>query len=194
MNYRQVIEDALEERGGVITTEFLAEHNIPTVYLTRLVRSGRLARIGRGVYATDRGEYDELALFQHRYKKAVFSFETALHLHGLTDKIPQVHHVSVPAHYKFNARPAGIVVHYVKADLLQLGIARVSTIFGNLVTATNPERTICDIIRHKDSIEPEMYGQALRTYAREGDMNRLREMAVVMKMTEKVRTVMEVLL
>lgn len=51
------------------------------------------------------------------WKQAVFSYETALYLQGLTDKIPQVMDVTVPASYKINEVPLTIELYYAKSEL-----------------------------------------------------------------------------
>ena len=193
MNYQKQIAQMLELNGGVITTADIKVKEIPTIYLTRMVRDGQLTRIGRGIYMSDQGEYDELALFQAQYKKSVFSYETSLYLLGMTDKIPQEIHVSVDAHYKFNQKPEHVIVHYVKTVDFSVGIESVKTIYGNPVNTTNAERTICDLVAHRDQVEPEVFGKALRRYARQGDLNQLYQMAKTLGMTDRVQQTMEVL-
>ena len=58
------------------------------MYLSRLLKDGKLLRVKKGIYITKDGDYDEYYFFQHQYKKAIFSYETALYLLGQTDKIP----------------------------------------------------------------------------------------------------------
>ncbi len=145
------------------------------------------------MYMSDQGDYHELARFQDRYKKSVFSYETALYLLDMTDKIPQEIHVSVNAHYKFNQKPEQVIVHYVKTADFGIGIEPVKTRYGNPVKITNAERTICDLIAGRDRIEPEVFGKALRRYARQGDIHLLYLMAKRLGMTDQVHQTMEVL-
>lgn len=48
--------------------------------------------------------YDELFILQTRYPKIVFSYETALSLLNLTDKIPGEIHLTVNHKYSFNQK------------------------------------------------------------------------------------------
>lgn len=193
MNYKTQISNILQENDGMVTNALLREQDIPTIYLTRMVKKGELTRIRRGIYINEHGDYDELALFQAQYPKTIFSYETALYLHGMIDKLPQELHVNVPAHYKFNQKPAHVIAHYIDNKKQQAAIMSVETIFGNEVAVTNLARTICDLIRHPDSVEPEVYGKALRHYAKHEDIYKLYQMAKIFNIVSDVHRIMEVL-
>lgn len=194
MSYKDKINDYLEKGNGIITASYCREESIPTIYLTRLVEEDQLVRIDRGIYVTKDGDYDELYFLQHKYKKIVFSYETALYLHSKTDKVPQVIEVSVPYSYKINDVPNNLKIHYVKKDVVNIGISIVKTIFGNKVKAYDMERIICDFILNKKDVDPEVYVKTIRDYASSSssDINKLFNYANKMGITEKVRTTMEV--
>lgn len=179
----------------MITTEYCREQGIPTIYLTRLVNENILKRIHRGLYVSQDGDYDELYFLQHKYKQIVFSYETALSLQGLTDKIPQAIDVSVPYSYKINNVPENVKVYYVKKEIVELGMVRVETVFENKVYAYNIERIICDFILNKDDIDPEVYTKTIRQYAqsKKTNINKLFSYAEKTGIVEQVRTIMEVI-
>lgn len=170
----------------MITSEFCKEEHIPTVYLSRLVK--------KGIYLSEDGVVDDFYFFQYRYKKAIFSYETALYLLGLTDKIPQIMDVTVNTNYKFNVSRAGVTIHYVKADLLTIGVVETKTILGNLVKVYSYERTLCDFISHKSDMDPEVYVNLIRSYSDYKDKNihNLYEIADKMNVVSEVRDIMEV--
>ena len=122
MDYEKKIEKYLEQSGGIITTSYCKEKKIPTVYLSRLLKDGKLLRVKKGIYITKDGDYDEYYFFQHQYKKAIFSYETALYLLGQTDKIPWNIDVTVYNGYKFNEKSNGVNIHYVKKSIYDLGV------------------------------------------------------------------------
>lgn len=62
-------------------------------------KNGELERIAWGVYVAKDMIEDEMYVFQSRNKRAVFSHETALYLHGLTDRTPLAFSVTVPSGY-----------------------------------------------------------------------------------------------
>ena len=77
-----------------------------------------------------------------------------------------------------------------------LGITDIKTSLGNVVRAYDKEKTICDLIKHKDKIEFEVYVKALTRYARskDKDINKLMRYAQIMKIENKVRDQMEVII
>ena len=194
MDYEKKIEKYLEQSGGIITTSYCKEKKIPTVYLSRLLKDGKLLRVKKGIYITNEGDYDEDFFFQHQYKKAIFSYETALYLLGQTDKIPWNIDVTVYNGYKFNEKPNGVNIHYVKKSIYDLGVIQKSTMFGNKVNIYSYERTLCDFIAHKEEMDIEVYVKLIRSYSsyKERDIHSLHDIAMKMGIENKVREVMEV--
>ena len=88
MDYINKIKEKLKNNGGVITSKEFTSSNIPTIYLTRMVETGELIRIDRGIYINSSGDYDEYSFFQNKYTVAIFSYVSALYLQGFTDIIP----------------------------------------------------------------------------------------------------------
>lgn len=102
MNYKDKILNYLKDNNGIITTQYCREEEIPRIYLTRLVEENILTRVDRGIYISKDGDYDEYYFFQYKFKRTVFSYETALYLQWLIDKISQVMEFSVSYSYKTN--------------------------------------------------------------------------------------------
>ena len=194
MDYEKKIEKYLEQSGGIITTSYCKEKKIPSVYLSRLLKDGKLLRVKKGIYITKDGDYDEYYFFQHQYKKAIFSYETALYLLGQTDKIPWNIDVTVYNGYKFNEKSNGVNIHYVKKSIYDLGVIQKSTMFGNKVNIYSYERTLCDFIAHKEEMDIEVYVKLIRSYSsyKERDIHSLYDIAMKMGIENKVREVMEV--
>lgn len=194
MNYEDKIKEYLKKSNGIITTAYCRENGIPTIYLTRLVDQGLFKQAAPGIYLAENGDNDELYFFQYRYKRTVYSYETALFLLGVTDKIIQKIDVTVSRNYKFNEKDNKINVHYVKKEWLDLGKIEAKTMFGNPVRAYSYERTLCDFVLHKEEIEPEVYVQAIRSYAQyeKRDIHLLYRIATEMGIIEKIREIIEI--
>src|SRR6266496_5987339 len=82
---------ALVRKAGVLRTHELESHGISRVYLKRLVDSGHLDRIGRGLYTladADLGEKRGLAQASKRVPHGVIYLLSALRFHGLTTQNP----------------------------------------------------------------------------------------------------------
>lgn len=194
MDYINKIKNHLEESNGIITAAYCRENHIPTVYLSRLVDRGVLNKTAPGIYLTENGDYDEFYFFQHRYKQAIFSYETALFLLGVTDKIIEKMDVTVSNHYKFNAVLPNVNVHFVKKEWLGLGVTETKTMFGNSVRVYNYERTLCDFILHREAMDPEAYINLIKSYPKYESRNvhQLYEIARIMNIAGKVQEIMEV--
>jgi predicted transcriptional regulator of viral defense system len=140
---------------------------------------------------------DELLSISLRTERLVFSHETALFLHGISDRTPFVHSITAPA----NRVPSPSLreeckVYYIKPELFELGRTKLTTPFGNQVSCYDLERTICDIIRSRNKIGTETFLAALKQYAAspKKDLNRLNFYAKKMSLTNVVRQYLEVLL
>lgn len=194
MNYRKQIEIHLKKSGGIITSAYCRENNIPTVYLSRLAKEGKLFRVQKGIYITKDGDYDEYYFFQYQYRKAIFSYETALFLLGVTDKIPWRIDVTVYNGYKFNEKQDTLNINYVKKSIYNLGIIQKKTMFGNIVNVYSYERILCDFISIKEKMDTEVYVKLIRYYFKykDKDIHSLYEIARKMGIEDKVREVMEV--
>lgn len=194
MNYRKQIEIHLKKSGGIITSAYCRENNIPTVYLSRLAKEGKLFRVQKGIYIIEDGDYDEYYFFQYQYKKAIFSYETALFLLGVTDKIPWRIDVTVYNGYKFNEKQDTLNINYVKKSIYNLGIIQKKTMFGNIVNVYSYERILCDFISNKEKMDTEVYVKLIRSYSKykDKDIHSLYEIARKMGIEDKVREVMEV--
>lgn len=194
MNYRKQIEIHLKKSGGIITSAYCRENNIPTVYLSRLAKEGKLFRVQKGIYIIEDGDYDEYYFFQYQYGKAIFSYETALFLLGVTDKIPWRIDVTVYNGYKFNEKQETLNINYVKKSIYNLGIMQKKTMFGNIVNVYSYERILCDFISNKEKMDTEVYVKLIRSYSKykDKDIHSLYEIARKMGIEDKVKEVMEV--
>lgn len=194
MNYKKKIINYLNKSGGIITSEYCRGHNIPTVYLSRLSNDGVITKVKNGIYITENGDYDELYFFQYNYKKAIYSYETALYLIGQTDKIPWTNDITVYNGYKFNEKPMLTNVHYVNKYIYELGIEEVDTMFGNKVKTYSYERILCDFILNKKDMDPEVYSKLIMSYPSydKRNLDLLYYIASKMKIENKVRDIMEV--
>ena len=82
---------ALAHDKGLIRPLDLDARGLPRVSLTRLVRQGRLARVGRGLYALpDRAvsEHSALAEVARKHPRAVVCLLSALRFHEVTTQPP----------------------------------------------------------------------------------------------------------
>ena len=89
----------LARRDGLLRPRDLDEAGIPRVYLTRLLQSGALERVGRGLYRaadTEFSEHESLVLVARKVPQAVFCLLTALQFHRLTTQLPRQVWIAMP--------------------------------------------------------------------------------------------------
>jgi predicted transcriptional regulator of viral defense system len=194
-NYKQRIIKALEENNGMITAAYCKENGIPNIYLKNMVEKGRLIRVSRGIYATHNTILDDYYVFQLRYTRCIYSFLSALYLQGMTDRVPETKEVTVFKGYNASRIEEQCIVHYTSKAFYDIGKTTVFTMFGNVVFAYDKERTICDLIRNRKDIDPEIFVKALNRYMRSKDkkLNKLMEYARVFKIEKKTLELIEVL-
>lgn len=167
MPYISQIEDILEEQKGSLLSSDLDESGIPRTYLSMMIDSGRLERVGSGMYVAANMVTDEMYLLQRKYPKLIYSHETALYLHDLSDRTPFEYSVTVPSGYRVTANMKEMTkLYYIKSELHQLGLAEKSTTMGNSVMTYNIERTICDVIRSRNRIDSQIFSQAIQVLSK----------------------------
>ena len=198
MTVEEKIENIVKTNNGYVTRKDIDRNRIPSIYLSRYVKKHNLIQIVRGFYARADWIVDPYLVFQYTYPQFIYSFNSAIYLHGLGDILPNYLEVTGP----FNYRPMSknrddVMTHTDTVDeLYNLGITDIKTSLGNVVRAYDKEKTICDLIKHKDKIEFEVYVKALTRYARskDKDINKLMRYAQIMKIENKVRDQMEVII
>ncbi len=194
---RDELTTIVEQNNGIVSSGAATAAGIARRELSEAVERGELVRLARGVYALPDAWEDEFAIAQHRFSRGVFSHETALYLHGLTDRVPDALTMTFPRGYNTgNARNAGIDARTVTADLHAYGVSDVKTPYGNTVTACCPERAICDLFKSNPAPDLQLALPAIRSYLSSEGRNtvRLMEYARKMRVETKVRPYVEAML
>ncbi|MGS0972760.1 MAG: type IV toxin-antitoxin system AbiEi family antitoxin domain-containing protein [Candidatus Izemoplasmataceae bacterium] len=183
------------ENNGIITSQMLKDREIPSVYLTRMVKEGNLQRIDRGIYSTEEVILDEYYLLYQKNQRAIFSFSSALYLHGLTDRIPYQMEITLPSSYNSSHINEDVIIHKVVEKYYGLGRIIKTTMFGNAVACYDMERTICDLVRFRDKIDVEIFKKALIGYKKhpERDYQKLRQYAKIMRISKRINDLLDVI-
>jgi predicted transcriptional regulator of viral defense system len=128
-------------------------------------------RLRRGIYrvvhfpATEHEALAELWLWTGMV--GVFSHETALSLHDLSDVLPKRAHVTVPPEWRGRRlrMPPGLVLHYAVLATNERG-------WVGPVPVTTPERTLTDCVRNQ--VAPDLVEQAIAQAGARGLVSRAR--------------------
>ncbi|MDR1321603.1 MAG: type IV toxin-antitoxin system AbiEi family antitoxin domain-containing protein [Gracilibacteraceae bacterium] len=197
LNDRETIQTLLEESNGFITAAQVTAAGIQRRALGELVAAGRVYRAARGIYALPETWEDEMFFLQYQFSKGVFSNETALYLHSLSDRTPISYTLTFP--HGYNA--AGLKGHNAKAkfvtpEIYDLGITEKSSPCGNPLRVYDAERTLCDIVKGNNGCDIQLVNRAMKAYAvsKEKDIAKLVSYAERLRVKPKILRYMEVLL
>jgi predicted transcriptional regulator of viral defense system len=152
-------------QDGYFTTAQAVQSGYSRPLLHKHLASGKMVRARRGIYrlvhfpASD--HEDLVVLWLWSEQAGVFSHESALALHDLSDVLPGKAHLTLPATWRRRRLrvPSGLVLHF--ADV---GDAD-RTSFG-AVPVTGPLRTLSDCI--EADVAPSLVHQAILQARRRG--------------------------
>ena len=115
MNNQEKLKKLIEKQHGTVLSTELDQYDIPRTYLQLMVAEGKLERVERGVYVSTDAIEDEMYSMQGKYSKLIYSHETALYLHGLSDRTPFEYSATFPSGYKVVGSIAErFKVYYIK--------------------------------------------------------------------------------
>lgn len=197
MRKAEILKNILKRNHGFITEKEAANEGVSSFCLLVFVQAEKLERIERGFYAIPGWPRDEYLLFQRRYPKFIYSYESALYLWGLTDKIITQKIVTGPnGYHPYRDKKNDVEGHFERNPAIyKVGITPAKTIFGNWVYAYDKEKTICDLISRREEIESEVFVKALHAYVKQKDNDSLRlyAYAKTMGIEKEVFEIMEII-
>lgn len=197
IDYTKKILEMTNENNGYITSLQVTNEHIPRVYLKLLVDKGLLEKSDRGAYVSPSTFDDEMFNLQNRFKKGIFSHETALFLHDLTDQTPIRYKMTFPAGYNTTSpKNENIITYYYVKDRYEIGITKMPTPSGLIVKVYNTERTLCNLLQKRSNTDLQVLREALKQYMLQTkkDIPLLSEYAKLFKIEKRLRPYLEVLL
>ena len=197
MDYLSQLRIIAKNSGGIINNKMAASHGVSRAILSKLCLNNKIQRITRGQYIFNEDIQDELLSVSMRSNLFVFSHETALFLHGISDRTPFEHTITAPSgKVPSKAIQEECKIYYIKPELFDLGKTILTTPSGNKVAGYDLERTICDIVRSRNKVGSETFLAALKLYAisPRKDLNKLNTYATEMRIARIGRKYLEVLL
>lgn len=193
-SYQDILD--LAAGRGLIRPRDLTERGLPTVALTRLVRQGRLQRIGRGLYALpDRSvsEHNALAEVARKHPLATVCLLSALRFHDLTTQSPFEVWLAIPnkARAPKMDYPPLRIVRFSGAALTD-GVED-HVIDGVPVRVTSVARTVADCFKFRNKIGLDVALEALQEAwrAKRVSMDELWRYATLCRVANVMRPYME---
>lgn len=172
MSKFEKLDEILNINNGYLTTAEATRAGVSRTYLGEFVRERGLERVAQGLYRSTDAWEDGMYVLQVRYPLAVFSHETALYLLNLAEREPDRYSVTLKAGSNTSGLVRqGVKVYKVKKELFEEGVEEARSPAGHLVRVYSPERTICDVVRNRSSIEIQDLQSAIKRYVKKKDKN-----------------------
>ena len=197
MDYNSILSQIVEEQNGYLRIVDVQNKDFSKYTVMEYIKKNEMEKVASGVYLAPDAWEDKLYSLQIRNRKIIFSNETALYLHSLTDREPFNPVVSVVRGYNSkHLKGVGVIVHTVRPEWIELGLTNAKTFAGNTVRIYDKQRCNCDIKKRRKQMDIQIFQSAITTYFsdKKKDIHKLMEYAKIMKLEERVRQYTEVLL
>ncbi len=188
----------LARRRYVLRASDLDALQAPRVVLSRLVRSGQMQRVGRGLYAlkeTPTLEEDGMLSVACRVPRAVFCLATALQFHELTTQLPRDVWVAMPrgSHLPRIAYPP-IKMVQMSGDVYENGV-ETHVRQGIPVRVFSVAKTVADCFKHRSKVGLDVAIEALKDarFKNKATVEELWQQAKVCRVATLIRPYLEAL-
>lgn len=156
---------ALAKQRPLLRARDLAEHDLPTMALSRLVAAGRLERVARGVYSLPGralSEHRSLAEVTLRVPQGIVCLLSALRVHGIGTQAPFEVWIAIPHNSPTPKldQPALRAIR-MSGPALSEGVEP-TQIDGVSVPVFNAAKTIADCFKFRNKIGLDVALEALR--------------------------------
>ena len=122
-------------------------------------------------------------MLQKKNLRIIFSGETALYIHGLTDREYSRVEVTVPQGYNaVHLRKKKVKVRTLKENLYEMGKTVAESVYGNPLAVYDKERTICDAIIDRKKMDVQIFQTAIKEYMSDPD----RKLQILVQYAEKL--------
>ena len=191
------IDLLFRQNNGIVKTGQVVENGIAKSAFYAYAQKHGVRQEAHGIFLLPEAWTDAMYMLHLPCGQAVFSHESALFFHDMTDREPSTYTITVKTGYNPSSLKAdGIKVYTIKKELHDVGMITMNTPFGNPVPVYDAERTICDLLRSRSGIEIQTFRDAMKQYAkrREKDLRKLMHYGQLFHVEKLLRQYLEVLL
>ena len=190
---KEKIKEIVNKNKGILYSKDLEKYNIHRQYLKELEESGYLKKVFRGMYIKSDKSINEFFVMSQRYQTGIYSHNTALYFYNLTDRTPIKFDMTFPSNVRIDNEY--ITAHYIKSEKHLIGATKMKLEDNTTIQIYDLERTICDIIRDRNKIDPQIFNTAMKEYSkrRNKNLNLLYKYAKEFRIENKLKQYMEVL-
>lgn len=193
MDKKEKIKEIVNKNNGILYSKDLEKYDIHRQYLKELEESGYLKKVFRGMYIKSDKNINEFFIMGERFQTGIYSHNTALYFYNLTDRTPIKFDMTFPSNVRMDNEY--ITAHYIKSEKHLMGVTKMKLEDDTVIQIYDLERTICDIIRDKNKIDPQIFNTAMKEYSKRKNknLNLLYKYAKVFRIENKLKQYMEVL-
>lgn len=190
------IRPFFEQNYGIASIQSLLDKGVSYHDINKLLADARLVKLKRGVYKWAEMETNELVEVSFMIPNSVFCLQTACFFYDLTTSIPSEIHVAIAGDRRVALPNYPPVKLYYWNDMpLKLGVTTV-LVDNQPIQIYDIEKTICDVIRHRQKLGFEVLKEILKNYLNRSDrdLNRLGQYAQQLNIQNKVEDFIKILL
>jgi len=188
----------LASRKEIIRLCELEKIGIPRVVLTRLIRSGQLEKIARGLYCVPNKpvtENSNLITIAIKIPQAIFCLLTALQIHEITTQLPRQIWIAMPrgSHVpKLDYPPIKMI--QCAANIYSIGVETIE--YDNqIIRVYSPAKTVVDCFKYRNTIGLDVAIEALKEVRaqKKATADELWHFAKISRVTNVIRPYLEVI-
>lgn len=193
----ELVANEVEKNHGFVFLATLKDSGYPNQSSLNYLKKEGFEKISGGIYLSPLYYEDDMYIFQKRFAKGVYSHETALYLHNLSDVTPFNYTMTFPRGYhskKIKEEPISVV--WKDRSVWQEDQTTVRSSNGNDIVVYSMERTLCDMFNTRYEADEDVRLQAIVKYMKRADKNipKLLNLAKRYNVLDKLKTYVEVLL
>ena len=193
----ELVANEVEKNNGFVFLATLKDSGYPNQSSLNCLKKEGFEKISGGIYLSPLYYEDDMYVFQKRFAKGVYSHETALYLHNLSDVTPFNYTMTFPRGYhskKIKEEPISVV--WKDRSVWQEDQTTVRSSNGNDIVVYSMERTLCDMFNTRYEADEDVRLQAIVKYMKRADKNipKLLNLAKRYNVLDKLKTYVEVLL
>ncbi len=191
------LKEIFDQHDGIMRTSELKEAGYYYQKIRELIEVGEIEQIRRGYYQyINEDSFSDIPIIITLFPDGVLCMESALDYYGYTDRTPDAWHLAVDnksTRTRFYIDYPVIKPHFIQSDRYQAGIEQVK-IDGKTIKIYDRERTVCDLLLHRNKVEGEVFNLAIQRYIRDPKKEeaRLMKYAKLLHVEKKVQEVLGV--
>lgn len=168
------IRNLFKKNGGILRTCQLQANGVHYRKLQKMLDAEEVTQIKRGCYQlVDIRSFSDLPALTFMFPDGVFCMDSALQFYGYTERTPSEWHIAVDAktsRKRFHIAYPLIQPHFVISSRFPLGIVKTQQEDCE-INIYDRERTICDILLHRNKLDAEVFNYAIKSYLEDKEKN-----------------------